>query len=224
MRSRTLAQLIVDVRQRADLLNSQHVTDIELTEYISQSYTELYDMLVSVRGQDYYESTRSIMTVGGQSEYPLPDDFYQMIQVETDIAGMKVPMIPFMRVEHGKWSFLPLSGGRSIKMYYVPTCSRLLQASDTAEGINGFEEYVVLDCAMKALEKEESDIQALALRKAQLTDRIMAMAPERDAGMPERIQSIRERRNTFATAPVPYYRMRGNIIEFVEGALAGIGW
>lgn len=224
MRTRTLVQLIADVRQRADLVSSQFVTDLEITEYLNQSATDLYDLKVAARGQDYYEATYAITTVAGTPTYALPPDFYQMITVETDVGGFKVVMVPFMRTEHGKYSFLPLSGGRSITLYYVPACPRLVSSGDTFDGVNGWEELIVVDAAMKCLEKEESDVSALMARKAMLTERIQAMAPERDAGMPERVQAIRNRRNTFATAPVPYYRMRGDTIEFVEGALTGLGW
>lgn len=203
------------------MVSSQFVTDAEVAEYINQSITELYDLLVATRGQDYYEGVMPLTTVAGTAEYPLPQDFYQLISVETD---MKVPLVPWMRAEHGRYSLSPLSGGRKLVIYYVPACPRLALQGDSFDGINGWEEYVVVDAAMKCLEKEESDIQALMMRKGQLTDRINRMAPERDAGMPERVQSLRHRRGLFATAPVPLYRMRGGVIEFLEGALMGVGW
>ena len=46
----TLTQLIAAVRQRADFVNSQFVTDAELTSYINQSYFELYDLLIQKYG------------------------------------------------------------------------------------------------------------------------------------------------------------------------------
>ena len=48
-----LSQLQLEVRRRSDMENSQFVKDAELTNYINQSYTELYDLLVSIY-EDYY--------------------------------------------------------------------------------------------------------------------------------------------------------------------------
>lgn len=42
----------------------------------------------------------------------------------------------------------------------------------TFQGFTGWDEYIVIDAAMKCLEKEESDIQALLLRKQLMTQRI----------------------------------------------------
>lgn len=60
--------------------------------------------------------------------------------------------------------------GRSFKLLYIPFPYR----NDTTyiNGLPGWEDYVVVDAAAKALEKEESDARALWKRKAELTERI----------------------------------------------------
>lgn len=50
---------------------------------------------------------------------------------------------------------------------------------------NGWEEYVIIDAAIKCLQKEESDVSVLAMQKQAIIDRIEAMASNRDAGEPE---------------------------------------
>lgn len=57
-------------------------------------------------------------------------------------------------------------------------------------GVNGWEEYIVIDAAIKCLIKEESDISALELQKAQMLKRIEAMASNRDSGRPDRIADV----------------------------------
>lgn len=57
-------------------------------------------------------------------------------------------------------------------------------------GQNGWEEYVIVDAAMKCLEKEESDISALLARKQQLIGRINTVATSRDAGGYKKINDI----------------------------------
>lgn len=55
----------------------------------------------------------------------------------------------------------------------------------TVDGVSGWEEYIVLDAAVKALGKEESDI-AIAMDKKRLDmhQRLIDMAENRNAGMP----------------------------------------
>jgi hypothetical protein len=70
----TLLQLRTAVRQRADMVNSQFVTDAELTSYINQSYFELYDVLIQKYGDNYYVADPAVFATDGQSmQFPLPD-------------------------------------------------------------------------------------------------------------------------------------------------------
>ncbi len=55
------------------------------------------------------------------------------------------------------------------------------------KGVNGWDEYVIIDAAIKCLIKEESDVQVLLLQKQQMLKRIEDMAANRDAGDPERV-------------------------------------
>lgn len=55
------------------------------------------------------------------------------------------------------------------------------------DGIAGWEEFIVIDAAIKALIKEESDITALVLQRQELVDRIQGMAEGRDAGQAQHV-------------------------------------
>lgn len=80
----TLSQLMVAVRQRADMFpsgytptlngnTSLYVSDQELISYINQSYFELYDLLVTTY-EDYYVAPNLVFTTDGvTNQYPLPD-------------------------------------------------------------------------------------------------------------------------------------------------------
>lgn len=56
--------------------------------------------------------------------------------------------------------------------------------TQTMDWINGWEEYIVVDAAIKALGKEESDVTVLGARKAALLQRIQSIAENRDQGAP----------------------------------------
>jgi hypothetical protein len=59
-----------------------------------------------------------------------------------------------------------------------------------ADGIGGWLEYVIVDCAIKMLQKEEGDVQVLMMQKQALTKRIEEMAHNRDAGAPSSVRDV----------------------------------
>lgn len=233
-RTRTLGDLRSDVRQRADMVSSQFVTDSEVNEYINQSIAELYDLLIATRGMDFYEKLQSFTTVGGTSQYPLASDFYQLVRIEAVLSGFSVPLLPFTHAEHGVLSQYPTQGGIVINVLYVPAPARLAADADTFDGYGGWEEYVVVDAAMKCLEKEESDISPLMARKLKMEQRIEAMAPNRDAFMPGRRQDVmRAPLSPYAILPKPRYRIHGTLdasgatppnVELIQGPIPGGIW
>lgn len=90
--------------------------------------------------------------------------------------------------------FIPTpAGNQFLNIYYVPKMLQLLRDSDILDGVSGWTEYVIVDAAIKAMIKEESDITALMAAKAALMERITKTSMNRDAGQPATIS--RTRRN-----------------------------
>lgn len=88
--------------------------------------------------------------------------------------------------------FIPVpSGAQYIRIWYIPRMNQLLQETDVLDGVSGWTEYVIVDAAIKALQKEESDTQALMMQKAALIDRIQGAAMNRDAGQPDTVSDTR---------------------------------
>ena len=209
----TLQYLITTSRQRADMVNSQFVTDAELTSYINASYAELYDLLVQKYGDDYFvANVYPFATDGINDSYNLPDDFYKLLGVDLNLSGTSdsfVTLQKFMfkdrnryavpnfqsfygvtnlryRVRGTKLWFTPMpAGGQTIRMWYVPKITYLVLPADVMDGVSGWEEYIVVDAAIKMLEKEESDPSVFLLQKQALIQRIEAAAENRDAGSPQ---------------------------------------
>lgn len=74
--------------------------------------------------------------------------------------------------------------GQTIRLWYVPRLSTLDSDASTMDGISGWTEYVIVDAAIKAKNKEESDVSVLMARKAGLILRIESAAENRDAANP----------------------------------------
>lgn len=88
--------------------------------------------------------------------------------------------------------FIPTpSGAQYIRLWYIGRLSQLLQDTDVLDGISGWTEYVITDAAIKALQKEESDVTVLAAQKMALIKRIEESAMNRDVGQPDSVSDVR---------------------------------
>lgn len=88
--------------------------------------------------------------------------------------------------------FIPTpSAGQQIRLWYIPRLAELLRDTDIVDGISGWTEYIITDAAIKALQKEESDVTVLAAQKMALIKRIEESAMNRDVGSPDTITDVR---------------------------------
>lgn len=214
----SLGQVRLMAQQRADRVNSNFVTLSEWNSYINQSYFELYDLLVTVF-EDYYLQDPYIFTTDGNAQQTLPDDFYKLLGVDAGLSSTGqawqtlkkfdfsmrnnyvYPQITSTalgifnlryRLMGNTLFFIPTPGaGQYIRIWYIPKLTQLLQDTDILKGISGWSEYVIVDAAIKALQKEESDVSVLMAQKQMLIKRIEESASNRDAGMPDTISNTR---------------------------------
>lgn len=83
------------------------------------------------------------------------------------------------------------SSGQTLRVWYIPRLTQLLKDTDALEGISGWSEYVITDAAIKALQKEESDVTLLMAQKQMLQKRIEETAMNRDVGQPDTVSDVR---------------------------------
>ena len=149
----TLPELRLATRQRADMVNSQFVSDQEFNSYINASYFELYDLLVQKYGNDYYMKEYSFMLQGNVTRYDLPEDFFKLLGVDLSISDGPdgyVSLRPFTLAERNRYStanvqtwigvtnlryrlsanklwFTPSPNmGQKIRIWYVPRLEALI--------------------------------------------------------------------------------------------------
>lgn len=102
------------------------------------------------------------------------------------------------RVMGSNIEFIPSpSSGQTVRLWYIPRFTQLLKDTDIADGYSGWLEYVIVDAAIKALQKEESDTSVLLLQKQALIKRIEESASNRDAGQPDTISDTRSISNGY---------------------------
>lgn len=165
------------------------------------------------------------VTLPDGSNYDSAPGLYKLMGVDFGVAGQGsgfIPLRKFNFIDRNNYPYPQLTSpsfcypmyrqmgdqllltpqataGQILRLWYIPKLRQLLRDTDVLDGVSGWTEYVVVDAAIKALTKEESDTSSLMLEKAALIQRINASASNRDAGMPDTVSDTR-----YATSNYPY--------------------
>lgn len=207
----TLGAVRLAAQRRADMENSTFLSTSEWNAEINASYQELFGLLTQKFGNDYFVAAPfAILTDGTSDAYALPTDFFKLLGVDLQWPGSPtgwLTLTPFTFSERNRYAIPNLQGflgatnlryrlrgnyvlfapvpaaGQTLRLWYSPRLAALSLDADTLDGVNGWEEYIVVDAARKALEKEESyeGAQVQAGAKGALIARIEAEAENRDA-------------------------------------------
>jgi hypothetical protein len=134
------------------------------------------DLLINAN-QPSYRLTIYPFTRGMRNKYSpwnIPVSYGMLSNLHYKLDGQYIWFTPFP------------AGGQNVQLLYIPTFTKLTADTDVLNTgvLAGFDEYVVLDAAIKAMVKEESDPSALMQQKAEIVQQIEVAAENRDAGMP----------------------------------------
>jgi hypothetical protein len=228
-RTFTVSELITLIRERSNTERSNFVSDTEIIRLIDQAYTKLYDLIVS-KFENYYIDEHSFTTDGTNQFYDLPANFYKLVGLDqlqnTSGSGdnaltvrpfnfnernrynnilFAVTAAAFYRylIQGTKIKILPQpSAGIQFKMWFIPAPVKITSEAQTIDGISGWEEVVTLTAAIQIMNKQELDATALKREQAEAIDRVMTMATERDAALPERVTDLSVVNEQLALFPV----------------------
>lgn len=183
------------------------VTAAEVTRAINQSIKAWRDLLIENEGQDFFTTTASL-TMTGTGSVALTAAAYQVLSVAVLENGTRRVLRPYSQAESPAWYgtggtdvqryrilganlyYLPQTSTGTLELVYVPFFTDLSADGDTVEVYNGWEEWIVLDAAMKLLEKEQTDTSQLMMRRDATERRLVSQANFRDRGMPECVSDV----------------------------------
>lgn len=211
-RTRTLQAMRDQARALADMTNTNFVTNAEANVLLNQAIAELWSMLTVADPQRYMLETSittiagtreyalpddfmalvGVDWVSGNERYPL-EPFSLNDRAVGPYAGLTMldHHTPGCRYDV-RYSGLDGSGVRlvfdrdppagTVEVLYVQAPQLLEADDDVFDGIGGWEDWCVLDAAIKMLAKEESDPSIYVAQQARLEQRIKALAGKRDIG------------------------------------------
>lgn len=207
---RTRAQLLADMDSPSSA--STFVSTTAWNYWINACAQDLYDRLTQADPERYFSQT-NITTVAGTILYALPSDFYRLLRVDCVYGSGTPPLFYTLRkynlLEADAYQ-LPvyvnvagpsyryrLQGNNialtpspqtsvTLRLSYVPVMTQLVNDTDTLDGVNGWEEHVVLSVALRALQKEgTTDVQWIVAEREKWEEKIKALEVERDSSFPE---------------------------------------
>ena len=210
-RVRTLAQLRDAARKRADIEGSQHITDPELNEDINASIAALHALCVEA-SEDDFATTAAITTVAGLATYTVT--LYKVRSVQIVDQGYVRDLDRFMLADlprltnsvyggTGAPTMYRMIGGKimlaptpqaayAVTVYGVAASADLAIDADTLDGRDGWEEWVVVDAAIKCAIKEEQDIRDMVTERDRVQARILSQMRSLDQGRPPMVQVTRQ--------------------------------
>jgi len=157
-----LNDLRLKARQRSDQVNSQFVTDSELDGYVNNSYSELYDIIVSRYDDDYFLTSYALTVSSGTASYDLPSDFYKARGVDLIIStNESTPLQRYVfadrtrdslaryardvkyRIQGNKIHFAPAPDSNTATLWYIPKPRKLQSATPSVVSRGSTTTYTV---------------------------------------------------------------------------------
>jgi hypothetical protein len=201
----SLTELIEDAKGRAEMLGSDFVSESLWKSFINKGLGNLYDILVSSYGDDYFAETSKPLDIAqGAGKLDLPVNFYKLIGIEMYYMGQWRSMKDFQFAERSLLSGLESAPryciqsdkilirpenhtALKIRLVYIPEFQKLSALGETFNFKSSWDDYVILTAAIKAKDLEESDVSVLAAELDFSRQNIIKMAPNRDANRPKKV-------------------------------------
>ena len=213
MRALKLANLITQVRDRADLQDTLFVKDEEIERYLDQAYFGLYNEIVEA-SEDYFTTSFKFKAIGRQ--LVLPADFYKLRAVDLFYGNYFYTLRPVKMQErqdyqHASAYYRPyrIAGWHDIYryniegekitfftqeaqtgvyvMHYVPQPKKVGEAASLPVG---WENYLICKAAQMCRVKEESSYREFALMADEELNRIRKICQQRDMSYSETIIDV----------------------------------
>lgn len=205
-RSYTVEQLATKVRSRGEYAEDAYIKNDMLIDFIDSAHTEVYDMLVT-KWEDYFVTEATFETTASVGAYTLPTDFYKLLGLDIQIGGRWHQLrrynltqrnigqtgttSTYYRLQGNNLHLVPApSTVNTIRIIYVPRAPILAAMDDTVDGVNGWEELVVLLALRRCKVREEASVSAVDAEIARQMVRLESAADARDAGESESIQDL----------------------------------
>jgi hypothetical protein len=212
----TFLTLQTTILQRCHMENSQVVTTAELKQYINDSGTEFNERLADAYGEKYTMKRATFSLTPNTEIYTIASapisaaDFMQLHRMEYSVSGKWLPVEEFKlaeaeyfqdpfgvgpvlayRFEGPALVFAPVPRvAYSMRMFYSPIWTILVNDADTVDTINGWHELIIVDVCIKILAKQDLPCGVFMAQKTAMLKRIDEIKQQRNVAAAPRIVDV----------------------------------
>lgn len=204
-------------RQARELADSEtsapeeaHVDDPELLGYFNASLG-IWHGLITKAVPERYEATPQTITADGSIGYALPADYFATLGVDyefdtdayIELDRLMVPernkypgtgLAVAYRIRGDEVALFPRPLSGTYKHLYVKTATLFVDnGSSSIDGVNGWEQWMVHDVAVRMLNKAQIDSTALVKERDRIQREMEIAAADREMGTPMRVVDTRSR-------------------------------
>lgn len=207
-------ELKIEALRLADMHPSDFIDDdktveggSELDNIVNRAIKWVYNKKIQTFG-DTYEGKQVDFTAQADTDrYALPEDFFKLLGLDIKRGVGNDRFFPVRKlnfvdrnksvdlnsVRDVRYSLFantirldpPATAGSILRIYYIPIFRPLDDDQLGFDGVNGFEDLVVVSAAIRMRLKEESDVTDLKSERDRLISDMLAAVPNRDVGEPE---------------------------------------
>jgi hypothetical protein len=211
----TWAEIVTRAKARVDMSQSSFVEPDEWLEYARDSYRKLHSILSS-SFQDYFNKPSDPLTVASDGTVDVPTDFQKLHAVDIKYGSEWIPLkgrtqaersnggrrSAFIRVFRSigyrlmadKVYFYPAesASGQVVRLWYTPQPEKLPNTSgNVPRDMERWTEFLVLDMAIMAAIKEETDDSQLVRDREIIRAEIREQAMQRMLEDPGGVEDVR---------------------------------
>lgn len=211
------------VRWRCDIENeTTRFPNSELLDGINEGIAKFHSRVVRARAQNLYEDSTTVTTSAQVEVYALPAEFMEVVKASVNINGFEVDLLPYefldtdgysdtaswqsmmarpqYRLRGANISFRPIpDAAYTVTVVYIPTAVKLVADSDTMDGVDGLEEFVVAWASKRvAIKQKDTELIAILDREMETAlQEIDGLVHARSAGAPPVMQDVRRLRHPY---------------------------
>lgn len=221
----TLGEIKRHARELADQESqtSDFIDETELRAMVNRSVGRWHGILARAVPERY--EAEAAIDPQDPASLILPEDYFATLAVEYEEQGYRYDIHRAMFAERNRYQSISpnehaiayrISANRLILLpetstgnyfhLYVTLPPLLVNDSDTIDGVNGWEEWIIFDVAIKMVLKEESDPSPLILERNKIQFEMDAAAEEREYANPSRVADSRHTDEKYTSDN--YYRYR----------------
>lgn len=209
---RDISELMTEIREKADIQNTEFVSDDELVRYINSAWRYANAKLTESY-EDWNVSSYDFTTVSGTRDYALPADFVRLRKVfyVRDLGTSSEREFPLRRVNWQETDnyvrydnkpnrfmlrgsnirlFPLVNAAHDYRIYYSAAPATVTALSTNIDFQYGIDRFIIWDAVVACKIKDDLDAaEAMAERNMALQDMIGA-AETRDASEPTYVQEV----------------------------------